>query len=359
MYLSSIYQQKQNNFDFLRFFLASLVFYSHSFVLFSGKPLSELKGEIVFYLTRGQIDGGILAVNMFFLISGFLITISWFNSSTIITFSTKRIARIFPGLIGVFIVVIFLLGPLFSSNYSDYFHQLSFSAILHDLLTMNISQSTVDHMFASLPKDTINGSLWTLKYEMYCYILILLLGAFKLLTKKTVTILFILFFITYMFQTYGSLELTRGVPIPRLFTYFLLGSLYYFYKDHILFNTKNILILILILFFLSAFEFTQLSIIISFSYLLFAFAYSPIIKLYNFSKMGDLSYGMYIYAFPMQQATLLIFKEIEFQWYFTISFILTLILSYLSWHFIEKPSLQFAHNYRFYQSSSSKKIDKV
>lgn len=355
MHLSSAYQQKQNNFDFLRFFLASLVFYSHSFVLFSGKSLSELKSEVFFNLTDGQIDGGILAVNMFFLISGFLITMSWFNSSNAFSFTSKRIGRIFPGLIGVFILVIFIIGPIFSNNYSDYFHQLSITAILHDLLTMNISQSTVHNMFASLPKDTINGSLWTLKYEVYCYILILLLGKFKLLTKKIVTILFLFFFTIFMFQTYGNLELTRAVPIPRLFTYFLLGSIYYLYKEYIRFDAKTISMMILLLFFLSFFEMVQLSILLAFSYLLFTFAYSPVIKLNNFAKLGDFSYGMYIYAFPMQQATLFVFKNIEFQYYFFISFVLTLLFAYISWHFVEKPSLQMVHNYKINNFFAHKK----
>lgn len=346
MYLSSIYQQKQNNFDFLRFFFASLVFYSHSFILFSGESLSEQNNEIFFNLTNEQIDGGVLAVNMFFLISGFLIAMSWANSPSIFKFSSKRIGRILPGLIGVFILTIFILGPLFSTNYSDYFHQLSFSAILHDLLTMNISQSTVNNMFESLPKDTINGSLWTLKYEVYCYVMILLMGAMKLLNKKNMTILFIFFFAVYMFQTYGNLELTRAVPVPRLFTYFLLGTIFYLYKEYVRFDIKIISIMIFILFLFVFFELTQLAIIIAFPYLLFAFVYSPTIKLNSFAKFGDFSYGIYIYAWPMQQATLFIFKDIQFLNYFFISFIFTLVLAFVSWHFIEKPSLDLVHQYK-------------
>ena len=141
----------------------------------------------------GKLKGGALAVNMFFLISGFLITISWNNSLGIFNFSIKRILRIFPGLIGVFVFVILVIGPLLSNDLYDYFDQLSLQAIIKDFLGMNISKTTVNNIFSSLPLDAINGSLWTLKYEVYCYIMVLFLGVLKLLNKKVVSVLFLLF----------------------------------------------------------------------------------------------------------------------------------------------------------------------
>ena len=242
----------------------------------------------------GKLKGGALAVNMFFLISGFLITISWNNSLGIFNFSIKRILRIFPGLIGVFVFVILVIGPLLSNDLYDYFDQLSLQAIIKDFLGMNISKTTVNNIFSSLPLDAINGSLWTLKYEVYCYIMVLFLGVLKLLNKKVVSVLFLLFFTIYMFQTYGNLELTRGIPIPRLFTYFLLGSMFFLYKEYIHFNIKTIIIMIAILYLSSFYELSQMSILFAFSYLLLAFIYSPVIKVHNFAKLGDFSYGIYI-----------------------------------------------------------------
>lgn len=267
---SILYNHQQNNFDFVRFLFATIVFYSHSFSIFSGQSLANTGYEVFFNITKGQLDGGI----------------------------------------------------------------------------MNISKDTVNNMFESLPLNAINGSLWTLKYEFYCYIMILLMGAMKLLNKRNVTILFILFFIVYMFQTYGNLELTRGVLIPRLFTYFLLGSIFYFYKEHMNYNIITILFMVFIFFFFSFIGLAQVSMLIAISYLLFTLVFSRKIKLYNFAKFGDFSYGMYIYAFPTAQATLLLFKDIEFLNYFFISFIITFLLSYLSWHFIEKPSLDLVHKYK-------------
>ncbi len=344
MQFSSIYQQKGNNFDFIRFFLATLVLYSHSFSIFSGNDTLKESGEFIFTLTSGQVNGGMIAVNMFFLISGFLITISWSNSLDIFHFTIKRILRILPGLTGIFIFVIFIIGPLLSNNLYDYFNQLSLQAIIKDFLGMNISKTTVNNMFSSLPLDAINGSLWTLKYEVYCYIMVLFLGVFKLLNKKVVSALFLLFFTIYLFQTYGDLELTRGIPIPRLFTYFLLGSMFFLYKEYIYFNIKTIIIMIAILYLSSFYELIPISVLFAFSYLLLALIYSPVIKVHNFAKLGDFSYGMYIYAFPVQQVTLYIFKGIEFYSFMFISFFLTLFFASLSWHFIENSSLKLAHS---------------
>ena len=120
--------------------------------------------------------------------------------------------------------------------------------------------------------------------------------------------------------------------------------MFFLYKEYIHFNIKTIIIMIAILYLSSFYELSQMSILFAFSYLLLAFIYSPVIKVHNFAKLGDFSYGMYIYAFPVQQVTLYTFKGIEFYTFMFISFFLTLFFASLSWHFIENPSLKLAHS---------------
>lgn len=344
MKLSEIYKEK-NNFDFVRFVLASLVLYSHSFYLYTGKQHSENKGEIIYTLTNGQLDGGSLAVNMFFVISGFLITMSWFNNPSIYAYSIKRLFRIFPGLLGVTIFVVIIMAPLISHNLVEYYNNLLFKNIIKDLLNMTISPDTVQNIFSSLYSKAINGSLWTLRYEVCCYILILILGFTKLLNKLIVILLFVAFFSIYILQTYGYLDLTRGaIPVPRLFSYFLLGTLLYFFKDDIIFSKKYIILSCVLLIIFIKLGILNAYIIFGLSYLLFAFIYSSTIKLHNFGKYGDLSYGIYIYAFPLQQLTLYLFRDISFIMYMAVSFAMTISMSFLSWHLIEKTSLNFVHS---------------
>ena len=343
MKLSELYKEK-NNFDFVRFVLASLVLYSHFFYLYTGKQHSENKGEIIYTLTNGQLDGGSLAVNMFFVISGFLITISWFNNPNVLSYIIKRLLRIIPGLNGVIIFVVFIISPSISNDFKLYFENLSFFNIIQDLINMTISINTVQNIFSNLPISTVNGSLWTLKYELYCYIMILILGVSKLLNRYTVLIFFSIFFSIYVMQMYEIVELDRGIPIPRLFTFFLIGSIIYFFRDYIVLSKRYAIYSLVLLFISVITGVVQLYIIFGLSYLLFIFIYSRNIKFTNFAKYGDLSYGMYIYAFPLQQLTLFLFKDINFYLYMIVSFVLTIFMAWFSWHFIEKKSLKISHN---------------
>ena len=344
MRLSSIYKGKENNYDFIRFFLAVLVLYAHSFALYSDQGLSQSGGELIFNITNGQLYGGYLAVNMFFLISGFLITMSWHNAPNFYYFTSKRILRIVPGLVGLFIFTILIVGPILSKEFGDYFGQLSFSSVSYDFFNMSISVSTMNNMFMNLPKDTINGSLWTLKYEVYCYIIVLLLGMFKLLNKAVVTSLFLFLFIMYMSQLYVDLELSRAVPMPRLGTYFLLGSMYFLYKEYIIFNRQIITFTLLLSVLLIWIGFAEIAVLFLFSFLLFAIIYSSKFALHNFAKHGDFSYGMYIYAFFVQQLTLYTFTDVNFYLFIFISLFVSIFLAFISWHLIEKPSLRLAHS---------------
>ena len=340
MRLFSIYKGKENNYDFIRFFLAVLILYTHLYALYFGHGGDEW----LFNITNGQFDIGVVVVDMFFLISGFLITMSWYNTPNLYYFASKRILRIVPGLLGVFVFMIFIIGPVLSNGFVDYFYQLSWSSVIHDVFNMSISTTTMNNIFIDLPVNVINGSLWTLKYEVYCYILIALLGIIKLLNKAVLTILFVFLLIVYIFQVYGNLELTRAIPIPRLGTYFLLGSMFFLYKEHVVFNKPIIIFALVMSVLLIWLGFTKIAELLLFPYLLFAIIYSSTFTLHNFAKYGDFSYGLYIYSFFAQQLILYTFRDINFYLFSFISLIFSLLLAFISWHMIEKPSLKLAHS---------------
>ena len=94
--MQTAFDQRENNFDFIRLFLAVLVIFSHSYPLGTG---SELAGADFNILTKGQVTGGHLAVDLFFIISGFLITASFERSKSIATYLKKRFLRIYPGFV--------------------------------------------------------------------------------------------------------------------------------------------------------------------------------------------------------------------------------------------------------------------
>src|SRR5579859_5259755 len=150
-----------NSFDFLRFVLASLVIFSHSYPLLTGTN----DHEPLLLATGGQITAGELAVDAFFLISGLLIVGSWQRSSRPVLFLWRRVRRIAPALLVVALVHIGLLFVISSHP--------GFDQSIWIVLRAAIGTLKVPGLFVQNPQPYVpNGSLWTIKYEVVCYLLV-------------------------------------------------------------------------------------------------------------------------------------------------------------------------------------------
>jgi len=116
MHLNGSLHARENNFDFLRFFAASLVLLVHSY------PLTGRQPEEPIELLTGYENGGSFAVSIFFVISGYLITSSWLSSSSPTSFLIKRALRILPALALAVLLSVFIIGPLVTTESpGDYF----------------------------------------------------------------------------------------------------------------------------------------------------------------------------------------------------------------------------------------------
>jgi peptidoglycan/LPS O-acetylase OafA/YrhL len=69
----------------------------------------------------------------------------------------------------------------------------------------------------------------------------------------------------------------------------------------------------------------------------FGFAYSPLLN--RLIRTGDYSYGIYIYAFPVQQTIASFYPKIPIGLYLLVCSFLTFVLAILSWHLVEKYAL--------------------
>lgn len=124
---------------------------------------------------------------------------------------------------------------------------------------------------------------------------------------------------------------------------FLIGVNIYNYQDKIYLKKEYLFFSILILIYFAITNKLFLNYVYLFlvPYILFYFAYIPKGIIRNFNKIGDYSYGIYIYAFPIQQIVIYNYPTISFPMFVAISIITTLLFSVLSWHFVEKPVLNF------------------
>lgn len=331
-----------NNFDFLRLIFATFVVISHSFWITGNFPK-----ETIYLLTSGQIDLGTLGVKGFFVISGYFVFKSLIRSKNIIHYFIKRLLRLYPALLilSLFIVLVipFLYyGPPSLLSNKDYLH------VIPNILKLYSEPIKVDGVFTSHPKNEINMSLWTLPYEFSCYIILAILFFIK--SKFRLLITAITFIISWYLACYKSLWL-NGI----LFNTLHLQS-YYFY-DLACFFSSGIL--------LSFLNFSKLKFRFSITLLLFFlliisihyhyFFYvkylliPPIILLIGtyqkgfFSnighKWGDISYGVYIYGWFIQQILYHFFHLNE--WLLTVSSLpIIYFLGWLSWNFIEKKALK-------------------
>ncbi len=344
-YLSQYADVRDNNFNLLRFLAATLVIYTHSYYLTPGanlgmEPLNQLIGT----------SFGAVAVDVFFITSGYLISKSFMRRDNVIAFLYARVLRIFPALIIAVLFCVFIIGPIFTQlPLNDYFRDSSiYTFTLHNAALLGFDlEYGLPGVFKDLPHHTVNGSLWTLPWEVWLYISVAVFGTAGIFhNKKLLTGLAVLTMVLYLVNSNLELfEQRRVVRFLRLFAMFYAGVFFYINRSRIPLDWRialgsAILPISLVNTPLFGYLFAP-----ALAYLVFAFSYLPSGKIRNFNRFGDYSYGLYIYAFPVEQAVASLVPGVRPIPMFIIAFFVTLALSYLSWNLIERPALARKNTY--------------
>ncbi|MDC8785387.1 acyltransferase family protein [Roseateles koreensis] len=334
-----------NNFNFLRLVFASLVILSHSFELIDGNRNREL-------LTRAfnTISFGEFAVDGFFLLSGYLIVQSWSQTPNIYAFLLKRILRIYPGFIAASLICIFIVAPL-GANPAGYFEQLDSRKWLPAILSLQTPNTP--STFPNNPYDGVNGAMWTIHWEFLCYLLVLTLGAIGLIRHRlgwlmiTATIFVVILAQRLVFVRIGFTPTILGINLGLDGSFFRLAM--FFFSGGSFFLCKKILkqpywvdaifsIALLLAMFRWASAEPALAILGGF--LMFRFAAAPISLLKPFQTLPDISYGTYLYGWPVQQLLISQIQGITPIPLIFLSLFLSFILGLASWNLIEKPFMK-------------------
>jgi peptidoglycan/LPS O-acetylase OafA/YrhL len=315
-YLGDLAIGRNNNLDIIRFLLATWVIFFHSFSL-----------SIIYK------SGEPYRVMVFFIVSGYFITLSYGKNKSIIHFIKGRLLRIYPGLFFLLVVTVFLIGPLATSlTLRDYFLNGYTYKYFEVLFLIKPGEYTLPGLYESnIYKDIVNGSLWTIQYEILFYILTVILGISGNLKKQSV---FILFLISLLFS---YLPLHKGEVFFELLTFYLSGSLLFLYRFSIPIN-KKLAFISLILFFIGS-NYFQLKHIFVFmgSYLVMFIIFYKKIHIPFSEKLGNYSYSLYLFGFPIQQTVTYFFGgEMNPLINFIISFPITLLMAFVSWNLVEK-----------------------
>jgi peptidoglycan/LPS O-acetylase OafA/YrhL len=311
-----------NNFDALRILAAVAVLVAHSVPLSYGPAHLDA----LWSFSHGRTTLGAVAVQIFFIISGYLITASYINTQNPRRFLRARALRLLPALIVVLFLLAFILGPLLTTvPLTQYFRSslpyraaLGLSDHLPGVFTQNPFSSGID------------GSLWTLRYEALCYVAVLLLGMANRLRLRVLLPLFVLLLAARLaFGPWAGLEFGTLFAAGAVLTC-LRPPLY-----------KPLAIAAAILWIISLRHglFTLIS--DTFGAYLVIYLGRGDLRLPNLAKYGDLSYGVYIYAWPIQQSiSFLLGRHANALINLVIALPLSLTCAFLSWHFIEFPALR-------------------
>lgn len=326
---------RHNNYTVFRIIFAWMVLFDHAFFIQKTEDVID-----PFYsYHHGFISLGGTAVNGFFAISGFLVAAS-FENRGIVDYTISRVLRVFPALIICIISTVFILGPLLTTlSISEYFSASETYVYLQNIVVVLGMKWYLPGVFDNNPMADVNGSLWTITTEVRCYILLAFMGVFGVLRNKilaNVCIMAILLVGIFVFPNLSFLG--SYAKWSRLALYFFIGFLFYINRDKVIFDIRIATLVFLGIVFLFAQNWFKYFFPLLFVYLLFYLVYQT--KFINVdAKLGDISYGTYIYAWPVQQFVAFNFPGFTPYGNIALSTTIVFTLAFFSWHWIEKPML--------------------
>ena len=347
---------RANNFDFLRFLGASFVIYGHAYPLSGRGTFDDLQ-----VWSRGLFPTAHMGVAIFFVISGFLIAQSLARSPSPQNFLWKRCLRIFPGLIVAALITVFLIGPILTSMpISQYFMTRETFKYLMVAKLYPPYPDTLPGVFEQDPNRSVNGSLWTLAYEFTCYFALLFVNLIFSTRYRGKFVLTAFFCLWSSFLLWHDPLSDSPLEIPLLHLkifnlfdfgmYFVAGSVAFHFKNYIPYRAP--VALLFLSFWIGSYLLAETFVSIPLTCVMWArYLAIPYLVLYlsflkgplnQFGRFGDLSYGLYIYAYPIQRIVVAkIGDNAPIAEIILYCFLFTLPFAWLSWNFIEKPCLRF------------------
>lgn len=336
MKIEKILDKNNNNIDLLRLIAAVMVIYGHAFAI-------TPKGDNVDFIWKIlKFDySGSLAVKAFFFLSGLVVANSLFAKRNLLAFAVGRLFRIIPGLLAVLLVTAFVIGPLTSKfSVPEYFA----SPAAYEYVAKNLLFKTEYFLPGVFEENqypkAVNGSLWTLSHEVGLYVsfgALFVVGVFRY--KLVALIVFAIIIIDPIVG--NKLVFTWRQPnieIDYLLPSFAIGVLLASMKDKLEVNATTVVALF-ILYYLLKDSIWGITLFYVFFFIMILYVAS--LPLFVRCKPSlDLSYGVYLWGFPIQQ---LVYYYYPHQTLFPnigISILICILLSVILYLYVEKPGMK-------------------
>ncbi|MFZ4540971.1 MAG: acyltransferase family protein [Rickettsiales bacterium] len=327
-------------FDYMRLLLSIAVLSWHTVLMTEG--LDAQTEEIAHSPWRGF---AIIILPMFFALSGFLVAGSLDRTKNISDFVCLRILRILPALCFVVVLSAAVMGPLVTSySLKDYVADPLFARYF--LTIIGDVQDMLPGVFEHNPfPRMVNGQLWTIPVELECYVILFISAVFGIYRRPKLFLGFVLAVqLAFALRAIMLPVIHQGVPARVLMVCFLVGTIMNVYRERIPFRLDLACLC-------AALAFGLIYIPGGAYFLAFPAAYITIyLGLHNPKKIwlvssGDYSYGIYLFAFPIQQLVASTGPWAHV-WYMNliISLPLSILMAIVSWRLIEKPALSYHHH---------------
>lgn len=338
----------KNQFDKIRILAALVVIFSHHYPLTGNKAPAWLANQWLHWSFAGGVG-----VMVFFCISGYLVTMSWYREPHFIPFLWKRFLRLWPGMLGSVLCCALIFGVIFNRlPIGDYLNNSATWRFLWLNLTLLAQTPFLPEAFASNPVPLVmNGVYWTIPIEFTCYLILAGLGLAGILRHATLIKVLLLLYVT-AFLLFSNPDITgqirHWIEYPA---YFAAGSLIAMHKDWFAKYSGKILFVmapaLVATYFLTPYTATSRFLLLP---VLIIYLGSLPAKESWFTRLGDPSYGIYLYGYPIAQAVAALWPDMNFWFSLALTFALSICAGYASWLLLESRALRWKNAF---QSSAS------
>lgn len=326
----------RNNFDLLRLLFAATVALVHA---------SQLSGFAALAPIGAALSSAV-AVKAFFVVSGFLIFMSFERSTSLRSYAQKRVRRIYPAYFTVVVACAVGLFAVSSKTAAEYFGGDWWRYLVANLAFLNFVQPTLPGVFEGNAMAAVNGALWTLKIEAMFYVSVPLF-VFLMRRRRVLPVLALTYFASAIYallldriaqQSGAGIYAELARQLPGQLSYFMAGAFFYYflpsfekYAGYFLAAGAALLI---------ADQQMPLPLIEPFALASVVVFFGLFVYMGNFGRYGDFSYGVYIVHFPIIQLLLQSGSFAERPWSFLALVIVgTGLAAVLMWHLVEKRFL--------------------
>ena len=349
--------------------LTSLISGTHSAVATAAMPVAPLvPAGLRATLDPAHVGGGLTGISgpfvralvpMFFALSGFLVAGSALRTRKLIPFLGLRMLRIIPALFVEIFLSAIVLGAIFTTlPLREYFtHPQFFKYFLN---VIGVVQFHLPSVFLNNPINVVNANLWTLPYELECYVLMSMLMISGLLGKR------LLYTIIFSVATVGLIIANMAYGYNAdvdiysgrvLIYYFTCGVTLFLWRDKIIFSYVGLVVSLVISYFLLRLPNTTYIAPLFLTYATAAIGLTSFPQ-FRILKTGDYSYGIYLYSFPVSQAVIAAIGINAMSYWLLVLLVATLtcLFAAFSWHGVEKHFLKLK---RFISKTSAKMTEEL